>query len=114
MSKREAGDGEHDHGTGEAVHSVERATRLNAREHRIKPGEIAVGVVIGGRRNSSTSFTMRLPRCGLPERHISFVDRLTGTLYSFAMFALAFIARPIGARVPVPMDRPAHSRKASS
>ena len=34
-----------------------------------------------------------------------YVDRLTGTLYSFGLFALAFIARPVGTMIFIAVDR---------
>ena len=53
---------------------------------------------------------MRSPRCWSSRRWSSPTSiRLTGTLYSFAIFALAFIARPIGSLIFI-VDRPAHGR----
>ena len=40
-----------------------------------------------------------------PQMIFSDVDRLTGTFYSFAIFALAFIARPIGSLIFMTIDR---------
>lgn len=87
--------------------SLERDARLiNAREHRIKPGEIAVGVVIGRTSEFFDFFVYAIASVLVfPSVIFPFVDRLTGTLYSFAMFALAFIARPIGAFLFLWIDR---------
>ena len=86
---------------------LERDARLiNAREHRIKPGEIAVGVVIGRTSEFFDFFVYAIASVLVfPSVIFPFVDRLTGTLYSFAMFALAFIARPIGAFLFLWIDR---------
>ena len=86
---------------------LERDARLiNAREHRIKPGEIAVGVVIGRTSEFFDFFVYAIASVLVfPSVIFPFVDALTGTLYSFAMFALAFIARPIGAFLFLWIDR---------
>lgn len=86
---------------------LERDARLiNAREHRIKPGEIAVGVVIGRTSEFFDFFVYAIASVLVfPSVIFPFVDALTGTLYSFAMFALAFVARPIGAFLFLWIDR---------
>lgn len=86
---------------------LERDARLiNAREHIIKPGEIAVGVVIGRTSEFFDFFVYAIASVLVfPSVIFPFVDALTGTLYSFAMFALAFIARPIGAFLFLWIDR---------
>jgi MFS family permease len=40
-----------------------------------------------------------------PSLIFPYVDALTGTIYSFALFALAFIARPIGTFIFMAVDR---------
>ncbi|AMK23172.1 MFS transporter [Rhizorhapis sp. SPR117] len=86
---------------------LERDARLvNAREHRVKPGEIAVGVVIGRTSEFFDFFVYAIASVLVfPSVIFPFVDALTGTLYSFAMFALAFIARPVGAFLFLWIDR---------
>lgn len=77
---------------------LERDARLvNAREHRIAPGEIAIGVIIGRTSEFFDFFVYAIASVLVfPSLVFSYVDALTGTLYSFAIFALAFIARPLG------------------
>ena len=49
---------------------------------------------------------MPSPRCWFFRRSCSpIVDALTGTLYSFALFALAFLARPVGSLIFMEIDR---------
>jgi MFS family permease len=86
---------------------LERDARLiNAREHKVKPGEIAVGVVIGRTSEFFDFFVYAIASVLVfPSLIFPFVDPLTGTLYSFAVFALAFIARPIGAFLFLWIDR---------
>ncbi|WP_454887583.1 MFS transporter [Sphingomonas oryzagri] len=82
------------------------ARRINAREHRVRPGEIAVGVIIGRMSEFFDFFVYAIASVLVfPSVIFPFVGALTGTLYSFAMFALAFIARPIGAFLFLWIDR---------
>ena len=77
---------------------LERDARLvNAREHRIAPGEIAIGVIVGRTSEFFDFFVYALASVLVfPAVVFPYVDRLTGTIYSFALFALAFVARPFG------------------
>ncbi len=85
--------------------SLERdAHRLNTRSrvdgHKIRPSDIAVGVIIGRSSEFFDFFVYAIASVLVfPSLLFPYVDRLTGTLYAFAIFALAFIARPIGAMV---------------
>jgi MFS family permease len=81
-------------GTGEA----ERDARvINTRDTHIAPGEIAIGVIIGRTSEFFDFFVYAIASVLVfPAYVFPYVDRLTGTLYSFAIFALAFIARPLG------------------
>jgi len=90
---------------------LERDARLiNARDHRIAPGEIAIGVIVGRTSEFFDFFVYAIASVLVfPTLMFPFVDRLTGTLYSFGLFALAFIARPIGTLVFMAIDR-AHGR----
>lgn len=73
------------------------ARRITAREHRIAPGEIAIGVIIGRTSEFFDFFVYALASVLVfPSVVFPYVDALTGTLYSFALFALAFVARPFG------------------
>lgn len=74
--------------------------------HAISPGEIAIGVIIGRTSEFFDYFVYAIasvlvfPKVIFPE-----LDALTGTLYSFAIFSLAFIARPIGSFIFMAIDR---------
>ena len=79
---------------------------INAREHDIHPGEIAVGVIIGRASEYFDFFVYAIASVLVfPALFFPFADRLEGTLYSFAVFALAFIARPIGTVVFMDIQR---------
>ncbi len=74
---------DHDHGVKAPSH--------------IAPGEIAVGVVVGRTSEYFDFFVYGIASALIfPTVFFPFVDRLQGTLYSFAIFALAFVARPVG------------------
>ena len=63
----------------------------------VAPGEIAVGVVIGRASENFDFFVYGIASALVfPTVFFPFVDGLTGALYSFAIFALAFLARPFG------------------
>jgi MFS family permease len=76
------------------------ARNINAREGHIAPGDIAVGVVIGRASEYFDFFVYAIASVLVfPAVFFPFADRLEGTLYSFAIFSLAYIARPIGTLV---------------
>lgn len=82
------------------------AQLINAREHRIRPGEIAVGVIIGRSSEFFDFFVYAIASVLVfPSLVFPYVNALTGTLYSFAIFSLAFVARPVGALVFIWIDR---------
>lgn len=72
----------------------------------VAPGEIAVGVVIG-RASEYFDFFVFGIACVLvfPAVFFPFVDQQTGILYAFAIFALAFIARPFGTALFMAIQR---------
>jgi MFS family permease len=87
--------------------TLERDARLaHADDHAVDPGEIAVGVVIGRTSEFFDFFVYAIgsvlvfPRLFFPD-----FDPFTGTLYSFAIFSLAFVARPIGSFIFTAIDR---------
>ncbi|KTT25922.1 MFS transporter [Pseudacidovorax intermedius] len=91
------------------IHSgdLERdARQVNADDHDVAPGDIAVGVVIG-RSSEYFDFFVFGIACALvfPQLFFPFVDGLQGTLYAFAIFSLAFIARPIGTVLSMGIQR---------
>ncbi|MEJ1963183.1 MAG: MFS transporter [Gammaproteobacteria bacterium] len=84
--------------TGAASSTLERdARRLHDHHGKLNPAEIAVGVVVGRTSEFFDFFVYAIASVIVfPKLVFPFVDALTGTLYSFAVFSLAFVARPIG------------------
>ena len=85
----------------------ERDIRALHNDHgKVAPGEIAVGVVIG-RASEYFDFFVFGIACVLvfPAVFFPFADRLEGTLYSFILFSLAFIARPFGTTLFMAIQR---------
>lgn len=81
------------------------ARSRNARHDEIAPSEIAIGVVIARTSEFFDFFVYAIASVLVfPALVFPYVDRLTGTLYSFAIFALAFVARPIGSVVFLRID----------
>lgn len=72
----------------------------------VTPSEIAVGVVIG-RSSEYFDFFVFGIACILvfPSLLFPFMSRLDGTLMSFAIFAVAFIARPLGTAISMAIQR---------
>ena len=86
--------------------ALERDARLASKDGHVSPGEIAIGVVIGRASESFDFFVYGIASVLVfPELLFPFADRLTATLYSFAIFGLAFMARPIGSVVFMEIDR---------
>ncbi len=87
--------------------TAERDARATNSHHRaVKPGEIAVGVIIGRTSEFFDFFVYAIASVLVfPAVVFSFADPLTGTVLSFAVFALAFIARPIGTVLFSAIDR---------
>jgi len=72
----------------------------------IAPGEIAIGVIIGRTSEFFDFFVYAIASVLVfPALVFPNVDRLTGTLYSFAIFTLAFLARPLGTIMFLEIDR---------
>ncbi|MDX7950888.1 MFS transporter [Lichenihabitans sp. Uapishka_5] len=87
--------------------ALERDARLvNADGHHVAPGEIAIGVIIGRTSESFDFFVYGIASVLVfPQLMFPFAERLTGVLYSFAIFGLAFLARPIGTVLFMEIDR---------
>lgn len=82
------------------------ARTLHTSHGDVNPNEIAIGVVIGRTSEFFDFFVYAIASVIVfPVRFFPFVDPLTGTLYSFGLFALAFVARPIGTLVFTEIDR---------
>ncbi len=94
-----------------AIHPSSSAMERDARQiHDDKPvsaGNIAIGVVIGRTSEFFDFFVFGLasvlvfPRLVFPFAP----DPVTATLYAFAIFSLAFVARPVGSLVFMWIDR---------
>ncbi|TCT22495.1 MFS transporter [Thermomonas haemolytica] len=74
--------------------------------HEVAPGEIAVGVVIGRASENFDFFVYGIASALVfPKVFFPFADPLTGALYSFAIFALAFVVRPLGTALSMQVQR---------
>jgi MFS family permease len=70
------------------------------------PGETAVGVVIGRTSESFDFFVYAIASVLVfPKLVFPYLTPLNGTLLSFAIFALAFLARPVGTAIFMAVDR---------
>lgn len=80
------------------LHSMENDARhINARDGHIAPGEIAIGVIIGRASEYFDFFVYAIASVlAFPSVFFPYENRLDGTLYAFAIFSLAFVARPFG------------------
>ncbi|EQB32428.1 MFS transporter [Sphingobium ummariense] len=87
--------------------AMERDARvINAREKKIAPGEIAIGVIIGRTSEFFDFFVYAIASCIVFPAHVfPYLTPLAGTLWSFAIFALAFMTRPIGSFLFMAIDR---------
>jgi MFS family permease len=75
-------------------------------DKKIAPGEIAIGVIIGRTSEFFDFFVYAIASCIVFPAHIfPYMSPLMGTLWSFAIFALAFITRPIGSFIFMAVDR---------
>ncbi|MDE1994162.1 MAG: MFS transporter, partial [Rhizobiaceae bacterium] len=86
--------------------SLERDVRdLHGRQD-VAPGNIAIGVIIGRTSEFFDFFVYAIASVLVfPKLIFPFVDPLPGTLLSFLVFSLAFIARPIGSFIFMAIDR---------
>jgi MFS family permease len=72
----------------------------------VSPGEIVIGVVIGRTSEFFDFFVYAIASVVVfPKLVFPGVNPLTGTLYAFAVFALAFVARPVGTAIFMWVDR---------
>lgn len=79
---------------------------VEERGHALSPGDIAIGVIIGRTSEYFDFFVYAIASVVVfPQLIFPYVDPVTGTLYSFAIFALAFIARPFGTALFMWIDR---------
>ncbi|MEG2314038.1 MFS transporter, partial [Brevundimonas sp.] len=87
--------------------SLERdASQINARHGKIDAGEIAVGVILGRTSEFFDFFVYAIASVIVfPALIFPYAGALGGTLLSFAVFAVAFLARPIGSALFIAIDR---------
>lgn len=72
----------------------------------LAPGDIAVGVIIGRASEYFDFFVFGIASVLVfPQVFFPFADRLSGTLYSFLIFALAFVVRPVGTLIGMSIQR---------
>lgn len=72
----------------------------------LAPGDIAVGVIIGRASEYFDFFVFGIASVLVfPHVFFPFEDRLTGTLYAFLIFALAFVVRPVGTLIGMSIQR---------
>jgi MFS family permease len=82
------------------------ARAINSDGHAVAPGEIAIGVVIGRTSEFFDFFVYAIASVLVfPKLVFPYLDPLEGTLWSFAIFALAFVARPVGTAIFTAVDR---------
>ncbi len=78
-------------------HQAAGAASAAADHSEVAPGDIAVGVVIGRTSEYFDFFVYGIASAMVfPYIFFPFLPKLEATLWSFAVFALAFIARPLG------------------
>ncbi|MBE7941113.1 MULTISPECIES: MFS transporter [Ramlibacter] len=78
----------------------------SADEARLAPGDIAVGVIIGRASEYFDFFVYGIASVLVfPTVFFPTETRLVGTLYAFAIFALAFVVRPLGTLLGMSVQR---------
>ena len=78
----------------------------DADDIHVSPSDIAVGVVIGRASEFFDFFVFAIAAVIVfPARLFPFADPLTGTLLSFVLVLLAFVARPVGTAIFMYVDR---------
>ena len=80
--------------------------QINADEVENAPGQIAIGVILGRTSEYFDFFVFAIASVLVfPRLFFPMVDPLTGSMYAFGLFALGFIARPIGSILFTGVDR---------
>lgn len=89
-----------------AAHPTRQSPGKDADDIHVSPSDIAVGVVIGRTSEFFDFFVFAIASVIVfPARLFPFVEPLTGTLLSFGLVLLAFVARPIGTAMFMKIDR---------
>lgn len=97
---------EHVAGPVPSSSGLERDARLVSTDHKVSPNEIAIGVVIGRAAEYFDFFVFAIASVLVfPKVFFPFAEPVTATLYSFAVFSLAFVARPVGSVIFTAVDR---------
>ncbi|MBO3761390.1 MFS transporter [Ciceribacter sp. L1K22] len=92
--------------TGTTYEDRQQSRRDAEDDHHVSPSDIAVGVVIGRTSEFFDFFVFAIASVIVfPARVFPFLDPLTGTLWSFVLVALAFVARPLGTLLFTSLDR---------
>lgn len=77
-----------------------------ATDQHVSPSDIAVGVIIGRSSEFFDFFVFAIASVIVfPHRYFPFADPLTATMWSFVVFSLAFLARPLGTAFFTVIDR---------
>lgn len=86
---------------------LERDARLiHGDDHEVRPSEIAIGVIIGRTSEFFDFFVYALASVLVfPAVVFPYLEPVTATLASFAVFSLAFLARPFGTLLFTWIDR---------
>lgn len=88
------------------THSDQMPPKAGSSDHAVSPSDIAVGVIIGRTSEFFDFFVFAIATVIVfPLRYFPFLDPLNATLWSFAIFSLAFIARPFGTAIFTVIDR---------
>jgi MFS family permease len=89
-----------------STHADYDASTAGSDGHPVAPAEIAIGVVIGRTSEFFDFFVYAIASVLVfPKLVFPYLDPLAGTLWSFAIFALAFLARPVGTAIFTEVDR---------
>ena len=87
-------------------HSPQSGPLTTRTDEDLAPGDIAVGVIIGRASEYFDFFVFGIASVLVfPRVFFPFVDPLTGTLYAFLVFALAFVVRPVGTLIGMEIQR---------
>jgi MFS family permease len=87
-------------------HTPQSGPLTTRTDEDLAPGDIAVGVIIGRASEYFDFFVFGIASVLVfPQVFFPFADRLTGTLYAFLVFALAFVVRPVGTLIGMSIQR---------
>lgn len=82
------------------------AQASHAGSHEVRPSEIAIGVILGRTSEFFDFFVYAIASVLVfPYLVFPYADPTTATLYSFAVFSVAFLARPLGTLIFMWIDR---------